>query len=65
MVPRGSSLPHKPRRANPPNKAPPGVVTETTARNHRLRPASPHPPPRSQPEVVILPKAPDAKERSW
>lgn len=55
-------MPRNPRRANPRNEAPPGVVARPRAKSPAARAArKPASPREAQPEVVILPKAPDAK----
>jgi hypothetical protein len=55
-------MPRNPRRANPRNEAPPGVVARPRAKSPAARAArKPASPRETQPEVVILPKAPDAK----
>ncbi|MFI0847111.1 DUF459 domain-containing protein [Mesorhizobium sp. IMUNJ 23232] len=55
-------MPRNPRRANPRNKAPPGVMVRPRAKSPAARTArKPAPSREVQPEVAILPKAPDAK----
>ena len=55
-------MPRNPRRSNPRSEAPPGVVARPRAKSPAARAArKPASPRETQPEVVILPKAPDAK----
>lgn len=55
-------MPRNPRRANPRNKAPPGVMARPRAKSPAARTArKPAPPREVQPEVTVSPKSPDAK----